>query len=266
MIKPLLLNLIKAACIISVILLLFNCHGFRNNERIPEKDLVEFMADLHIANAIIEERRSITLSYKLDSASLYGALFGKYGFTKAQFDTAMLYYSNRPEKLKNLMNQVTARLQVMEDAATAEEKLIKKTDLDIIWRDSTERKPKQGSMDKIAVDIPIKQAGMYVVSVTVRHFPDDLSVNPRMTLYFYRDDSTTDGNRIYFEEVYYGTLGGESTTYTTTSMLADSTYRRIRGSLANFSNEDSLFNRNIIISDFTVTLKKIGFKGDARSE
>ena len=263
MTKHLPLNLVKAACIITVIMLLFNCHGFRNKDRIPEKDLVEFLTDLHMANAIVSERRNIDLGYKLDSASLYGSLFGKYGFTKAQFDTAMLYYSNNPEKLKKLMNQVTARLQEMEEAATAEEERLKKADMDIVWSDSTDRKPKQGTMDKIAVDIPIKQGGMYMVSVTVRLFPDDLSVNPGMTLYFYCDDSTTDGRRIYFDKVYYGTQGGEPITYTTTGMLADSTYHRIRGSLADFSNEDTLFNRNIIISDFTVTRKKIGFNGNA---
>ncbi|MFO7370356.1 MAG: DUF4296 domain-containing protein [Bacteroidales bacterium] len=263
MIKHLPLNLAKAACIITVIMLLFNCHGFRNKDRIPEKDLVEFLTDLHMANAIVAERRSIDLSYKLDSASLYGALFGKYGFTKAQFDSSMLYYSNNPEKLKKLMNQVTARLEKMEEATIAEEEQLKKGEMDIIWSDSTDLKPKQGTMDKIEVDIPIKQAGMYMVNVTVRLFPDDLSVNPGMTLYFYRDDSTTNGRRIYFDELYYGTQGGEPITYTTTGMLTDSTYNRIRGSLANFANEDTLFNRNIIISDFTVTRKKIGFKGSA---
>ncbi len=263
MTKHLPLNLAKAACIITVIMLLFNCHGFRNRDQIPEKVLVEFLTDLHLANAIVAERRSIELGYKLDSASLYGALFGKYGFTKAQFDSSMLYYSNNPEKLKKLMNQVTARLEVLENAAVAEEELLKKGEMEIIWSDSTDRKPEQGIMDRLDVEIPISQAGMYMASVTVRLFPDDLSVNPRMTLYFYRDDSTTDGRRIYFDEVYYGSQGGELITYTTTSMLTDSTYRRIRGSLAHFTNEDTLFNRNIIISDFTVTLKKMGFKGDA---
>lgn len=259
-------NLAKAACIITVIMLLFNCSGFRGNDRIPEKDLVEFLADLHVANAIVAERRSIELSYKLDSASLYGTLFGKYGFTKAQFDTAMLYYSNNPEKLKKLMNQVTARLEKMEEEAHAEEARMKNADMNIIWSDSTERKPKQGTMDKLDVDIPIRQAGMYMVTVTVRLFPDDLSVNPRMTLYFYRDDTTAEGRRIYFDEIFYGTQGGEPITYTTSAMLTDSTFKYIRGSLANFTNEDSLFSRNIIISDFTVTQKKIGFKGDAPIE
>src|SRR5512145_1126343 len=135
MIKRLLLNLAKAACIITVIMLLFNCHGFWGNDRIPEKDLVEFLADLHIANAIVAERRSIELSYKLDSASMYGSLFGKYGFTRAQFDTTMMYYSNNPEKLKKLMNLVTARLEEMEKAAIDQGELLKRADMDIIWSD-----------------------------------------------------------------------------------------------------------------------------------
>ncbi len=263
MIKHLPLNLAKAACIITVIMLLFNCHGFRNRDRIPEKELVEFLTDLHIANAIIAEQSNIDLSYKLDSASLYGPLFGKYGFTKAQFDTSMLYYSNNPEKLKKLMNQVTVRLEEMEKAAIAEEARLKKREMDIIWSDSTERKPKQGTMDKIDVDIPIKQVGTYMVTVTVRNFPDNQSVSSRMTLYFYSNDSTPDGRRIYFDEVFYSIQGGEPITYTTTGILTDSTYSRIRGSLANFSNEDSLFNRHIVISDFIVTRKKSGLKGDA---
>lgn len=258
--------LVKAACITIVFMLLFNCHGFRGNGRISEKELVAFMTDLHIANAIIAEQRTIDLTYKLDSASLYGSLFDKYGFTKAQFDTTMSYYSENPEKLKNLMNQVNARLQEMEQAALAEQERMKKADMDVVWSDSTERRPRQGTMDKLEVDVPITQAGMYMVTVTVQLFPDDLSVNPRMNLYFYRDDSTTFGRRIYFEEVYYTPQGGKSASYTTSSMLADSSFTHIRGSLVNFNNGDSLFKRNIIISDFTITRKKSHLKGDSTEQ
>lgn len=263
MIKPLPFHIAKAACIIIVIMLLFNCHGFRSNKRIAEKDLVEFLADLHVANAIVAEQRRIDLSYQLDSASLYGSLFGKYGFTKAQFDTTMLYYSQNPDKLKNLMNQVTARLQEMEQKTLAEEERMKKAAMEVVWSDSTERKPKPGTIDRIDVDIPIKKTGMYVVTVTVRLFPDDLSVNPGMKLYFYRNDSTAEGKRIYFNEIFYTSRGGDSTTYATSKILNDSSFTHIRGSLANFTNEDTLFNRNIIISDFTVIRKKMEFKGDA---
>lgn len=259
MIKRLFKCIAKAACFTIVFMLLFNCHGFRGNADISEKKLVEFLADLHIANAIVAEQRVIDLTYQLDSTSLYGSLFNKYGFTKAQFDTAMLYYSKNPEKLKELMNKVTARLQEMEQESLVEEERMKKAELEIVFSDSTERRPRQGTMDKMDVDIPISKAGMYLVSVNVKLFPDDLSVNPRLTLYFCHDDSAVSGRRIYFNEIFYGAQDGESITYTTSGMLSDSTFNRIRGSLVNFSNEDSLFNRNIIISDFTVTRKKIGF-------
>ncbi len=265
MTKYLPFHIAKAACIITVIMLLFSCHGFRNS-RISEKELVAFMADLHIANAIVAEYRNVSLTYKIDSASLYGSLFDKYGFTKARFDTTMVYYSRNPEKMKKLMNQVNARLQEMEQEALAEEERLKKAEMEIIWSDSTKRRPRQGTMDKLEINVPITQSGRYMVTVTVWLSPDDLSVNPRMTLYFYRDDSTADGRRIYFNEVNYRPQGGDSVTYSTSKMLADSGFTHIRGSLANFSNGDSLFKRNIIVSDFTVTRRNIGLKNDVPLE
>lgn len=266
MIKHLANYLVKAACITIVFMLLFNCHDFHGNGRISEKELVEFLVDLHLANAIVSEQWNIDLTYQLDSASLHGSLFEKHGFTKSQFDTAMLNYSRNPEKLKALMDKVTARLKEMEQKAIVEKEQMKDADMEVVWIDSTEHRPRPGTMDKMDVDIPIRQAGMYNITVTVQLSPDDLSINPRMTLYFYRDDSTVEGQRIYFEEVFYGSQGGHPITYTATGMLGDSSFTHIRGKLINFNNEDSLFKRNIIISDFTVARKKTGLKSDVPLE
>jgi hypothetical protein len=96
-----------------------SCSHGRFGEVIPPKKFVNVLVDVHLADGIAVENMSHAHEQLLDSASLYGSVFKKYGVTRAMFDSTMSFYSEHPEDFQKIYNKVTAKLKRMEDDLTA---------------------------------------------------------------------------------------------------------------------------------------------------
>jgi hypothetical protein len=238
------------------LLLLISCQGPDRKYIIPEKKLVYLLADLHLADAIGADKRFLNNTYLLDSASLYGSVLKKYGVTRAQFDSTMSYYSKRPVELEKIYNSVITQMDRRETELTDQEKseMFKGK---VIWQDDRifNFPPLAGS--RIEIDVPIKGPGLYTVSANIKMFPDDSSLNPRMSVYFYFDNQTPTGNREYFDEVMITQRNGESNTYSVSKKLINPQIDHIKGYIVNYSNTDSLFRRHMMVSEIKVTLKPV---------
>ena len=245
----------KAAGSFLFLLFLVSC-GNSKKYIIPERKFVSVLVDLHLAEAIgIESRRNLDITYVVDSASLYGSVFQKHRVTKAMFDSTLFYYSQRPEKFQKLYNAVTANLKHMEQDLEEEIRQKELAETEVLFKtDSVYLFPQLGA-DRIYIDVPIKGAGIYTVSATIKMLPDDGSLDPRMSVYFYRDDSTADGQKINFQEVRYATRTGEEKTYRAARRILTSEFTHLRGYIANYSNNDTVFHRNMVIKDLMVTRK-----------
>jgi len=239
-----------------VFVLLVSCVGSGRKQIIPAKKFVNILVDLHLADAIAIEKWSLNLSYQLDSTSLYGSVFNKYGVTKAQFDSTMLYFSARPDVFQKIYNKVNAKLKRLEEESVVAQESLDKIGQEVIWQDvrTLSFPPLVG--DRIEIDVPVKGAGVYTVSATVKLYPDDSSVNPRMSVYFYYDDKTPKGNRLYFEEIIYTNRNGEPMTYSASKQRINPKVTHIKGFIVNYTNTDSLFRRNMVVSDIKVTKKR----------
>jgi hypothetical protein len=116
------LKRILYAIFIVTVLVIFSatCSGPSGDTLIPEKKFVSILADIHLADGIgmISVNNNDTFVY--DSASLYGAVFQKYGVTRAMFDSTMLYYTARPGDFAEVYNEVMARLKKMEEGVARE--------------------------------------------------------------------------------------------------------------------------------------------------
>jgi len=111
--------------VLLLIIVLFSCNRIPRRYIIPPKKMVNVLVDIHLADGMADENMRHSSGFVLDSASLYGSVFKKYGVTRAQFDSTMNYYSEHPDDLQKMYNQVTARLKRLEDeleAAQGEEK------------------------------------------------------------------------------------------------------------------------------------------------
>ena len=97
-----------------------SCGHKRYGEVIPPKKFVSVLVDIHLADGIAVENMSpANKKALLDSASLYGSVFNKYGVTRPMFDSTISFYSEHPDDFQKVYNKVTAKLKRLEDELNA---------------------------------------------------------------------------------------------------------------------------------------------------
>jgi hypothetical protein len=249
--KSEILTYVKAAGL-CILLLFASCRSERKYV-MPEKKFITFLVDMHLAEAIGSHGKRIDVNvYDIDSASLYGSVFQKYNISQVIFDSTMMYYSRRPEKFKKIIENVNGRLHSMEQQLAEEEKRMELANKDVLWENDSAYVFRQGG-DKVEISIPLKGPGLYTVEATVKILADDAALDPRMSLYFWKNDSTEEGSRLRFTETRYTWRNGQEKTYRAERRLNNSEYSYLRGFLANYSNADSVFRRNMVIKDILVS-------------
>jgi hypothetical protein len=244
------------AAILFVLLLLLSCHTKEKKLIIPEKKFVPFLVDLHLAEAIgMDSPRGLDMVYEIDSASLYGSVFEKHGITQAMFDSSMYYYIRHPEKFQRIYNDVTAELKSREEELISkqnEEEMLKGS---ILWQSDSVYVFKGINPERLAIDVPITGQGTYTVMVTLKMLANDASLDPRLSVYFFRDIGTIRGEQIRFQEIRYTSRTGEEKTYRATKMLNREGFSHIKGYIVNYSNADSFFHRNMVVKEILVSKK-----------
>jgi len=113
-------------------ILAVSCVHSRYGEIIPPKKFVNVLMDIHLADGIAVENMSGAKGALLDSASLYGSVFNKYGVTRPIFDSTMSFYSEHPDDFQKVYNKVTAKLKRMEDELNARQEEEDKKSKEII--------------------------------------------------------------------------------------------------------------------------------------
>ena len=93
--------------------LLFSCTAKRNYI-IPEKKLVPVLVDIHLADGMAMVVPYSSSKLKLDSTELYNAVFAKHHITRVMFDSTMVFYLRKPDKLKEIYSKVNTILSKME--------------------------------------------------------------------------------------------------------------------------------------------------------
>lgn len=249
---------VKAAVVFLTLLLLWSCGSSERKYLIPKKKFVNFLVDMHISEAIAMGmvKNEPELDFRADSASLYGSVFEKHGVTRAMFDSTMLYYSRRPEEFRDLYSLVTVKLKTREEEIGKLMREREKSNQITIYKDDAEYQfpPLEGF--KIPVNIEISGPGVYTVRSTVKMFPQESAMYPRMSVYYYKDNGTPEGARIPFKEIRYTLRNGQFKEYETTQPLDSAGYTHIRGYILNYTNVDSLFPRSSVVTGITVSKRK----------
>jgi len=105
-----------------IILVASSCGHAKYGETIPPKKFVNVLVDIHLADGIAVENMSGLKGPRLDSTSLYGSVFDKYGVTRPMFDSTMSFYSEHPDDFQKIYNKVTAKLKRLEDELNIRQK------------------------------------------------------------------------------------------------------------------------------------------------
>jgi hypothetical protein len=177
-----------------------------NNERglIPRRDLVPILVDMHIADAIAMTHMISQQFGGLDSAMLYDAVFTRHGYTKDDFIITLRYYSEKPDVLVKIYDDVFSELTIRSEEAKEMYNSTTPSRTNMIWKSDSARYKAYGdtAMYPEAFDIELDTNGTFVISAEIKLTKKDQSKNPRISAFFYRPGKDSITGRKYFEEEY----------------------------------------------------------------
>ena len=171
----------------------------------PQPDIqidkfAQIVYQIHRADAIIEIANLDDKNLKNDSLSYYNWLFAKTGITRREFIEEIEWYTQHPDKYKELYEKVMKI--IAEEERKAEEEALAKTnaekDSSDIWTMKKDwHLPLDGATDPIAYEYLVTAAGVYTLSADVIYYSDDKTSNPRMTIIANYEDGTNEQNMFF---------------------------------------------------------------------
>ncbi len=220
---------------------------------IPEKELISIITDLYITNGLLNIPKIRNDFARIDSISSYREVIEKHGFTKEVMDKTMKYYFiKNPKKLVKIYDQALGKLSEMDSRLQKEEVILQNRGANI-WtgKDSYSYPPSRGT-ESAGFDIAAAVTGMYAISCSVTLFPDDQTVNPRMTAYTINPDSITTGKRYYIPSINY-IKDGRPHLYSFPVRIADKSHFSLKGLLYDFDNNPDDSGKHIKIEKISFT-------------
>jgi len=225
---------------------------------IPERDMVKILTKIYLTDGVINTPPN-NLLYGHDSIDYYEPILKSYGYTTAQFDSSVKYYSKKTEKFDIILDKVVMELTRMRDkVAEVSTTNIPKADSasisDNLWPHKTRWNMAidYSANPSLGFDIPVAGLGDYAISFDAQFFPDDEGIDVRHYIFFYYDDQTPVGVR---ENSVFSTYikDGEVHNYQYTLTLTNPQITHLKGWLYDCGNPNTTFKRNAIISNLKVT-------------
>jgi hypothetical protein len=177
-----------------------------------------------------------------DSSNFYNQVLARYGYTRACFDSTFLYYTRHSKKFDDIYEEVITELQKLEQ----ENYMLHSYEIDTarnLYKGKKHWKlPRDGIVQKIPFSIPIKDSGMYTITVQVKLLPSDYAKNPRLTAYFWYNDSTKEGVRDDFKEIPYEKTS-KFVVYTTSKPRPNKKFKYIKGWFLNYDDKNRISYR-----------------------
>jgi hypothetical protein len=245
-------NGIFMICLLSF---LISCSIGKRDKLIPRGDLIDLMVDLHIADAMALNYNINEQFGGLDSALLYNAVLNSHGYTKDQFVNTIRYYTDDPEKLIKIYDEVFSKLSRRSEQAKKEYESFSVAGTQSIWKPKQNRYIIKGDTSHYPAmfDFSIDTIGEFVIVAEVKITLKDSSVNPRIVAYFYDPGNDTPENRIFFNEteLHKSNIKRE---YTISQKCNNPALRRMRLIIPMHDTGDSLFFKDFEMSNLRVGL------------
>jgi hypothetical protein len=213
-----------------LITMLFSCKNSGSNKKLIPKDaLVDLLTEMYVADGLLAFPPIRAQFSTKDSISNYLDIIYRHGYTKEQMDKTMRYYfEKKPKKLENIYDLVLTKLNEKQALLTKEGPPPQVIATNLWNGPGVLAVPEAGINDPAVFKIPVRDTGNYVLDFTAVVFNDDQSLNPKVTLYFWRADSTKDGYKIMWPGVNLP-KDGTRHNYKLTQRLSDSTITHLCG-------------------------------------
>lgn len=228
--------------------------------RVPENKLVEILTDTYLTSGILDVEKIRDTWGQRDSILNYIDVIESHGYTYEQFDATLKYYfAGNPKKLARIYDKVTGNLLELEVKVMTSKSASDSLAQNNLWQGrETYSLPEDFKRDPIWFDIPVNVAGIYVLRADILVFKDDMSLDPRVTVYFSSVDSAGVESRDYWQEIRLQ-KNGEFSTIEIKKRLFSARDVRIRGWLLNHSNQQGVWEKHARVRNISLRLQKEDF-------
>ncbi len=243
--------------ILILLLLLTGSCSSRNNKLdrsqiIPEKELISILTDVYLTDGLLTIPRIHNMFSSLDSISSYFRIIENHGYSKETMDKTIKYYFvKNPKKLINIYDQVLGILSEMESYLEKESALEDANNRNLWNGLESYSLPDTSITDSLWFNLTIRRKGTYTLMFSATLFPDDQTLNPRITLYSCHPDSIISGKRKYIETINY-IKDGKPHTYTLNLTVLSKKPRCFRGNLYDFDNNPDECEKHAIIENILI--------------
>ncbi len=107
----------KKTAVILLVIFLFSCNN--NENKLPDyvishDDMVNIIIDIHLTDGLFTNNKVRRKLAKKDSLNYYNAILNNYGYTRADFDTSVHFYSKNIDEYDKIYEEVLNNLSEME--------------------------------------------------------------------------------------------------------------------------------------------------------
>ena len=207
----------------------------RPNTIISKKDMVSLLVKMQLIDASVLNSGLRSTHYSMDTIDYYCKTIQSYGYTQAQFDSSLAYYTKSPKEFDAIYDKVIIELSAIETKMMEENKVntdsIAKDTLINLWKLKPSYELLSDRMkDTIDFKIPTLGLGVYTVSADVYLHSNDKSVSPSMVAYFYFDDQSKEGMKSVMTTKSYKRIL-ESQNYSIQLELRNTLVTHLKGSI-----------------------------------
>ena len=242
--------------IIALVILGFACSRNKDETKIiSKKDFIDILVDIHVFDAYVTDHSINSYIEKVDSLTLYRSIFEKYDANIDMFQATMNYYSERPEKFGEIYDEVFGNINKLNQGLTEEMELFNQGGLIqvsdfkkyIIIRGDTVNYPEP-------FVYRISGPGTYLLSTQIRMLKDDLSEDPRVYTYFFKDsiDNNPEDRLVVVD--FPIQKSNFSRDYQFICELKDKKYKYVSITIPKATPQDSVYNKNMQISTLRFNL------------
>jgi len=208
--------------------------------------------DIHLTDGIMTSKNISNRGKEYRPSYYYNSIYKKYNITPDQFDSCVNFYTQNSalyekiyERLIDSLNRMETQFRIaMKDSLVV-------CDTVNLWKGRKRIRLTSKHRKDLSFAIPVSENGIYTVRAMIKRFEDDQSEKPKLEVYFWKEDTTQNGERIYFDEIPIN-RSKDFIKYETQLEYIDSTYKELRGSIISWSNVDSNFTQRIEVKDIMI--------------
>ncbi|MDR0688587.1 MAG: DUF4296 domain-containing protein [Prevotellaceae bacterium] len=156
-----------------------------DEKNIPERKLVRILAEMHLADAVLESTRASghTL-WATDSTAIYMAVLDRYGYTVEQLYGTLARYGSSKDRVTKLYDKVNERLEKLQRSARSKVEALHRQQNR--WTEKSEWTfPSDGDTSRLPFSVPVEGLGEYILEANITLHSADSVNRPRMTMYLY---------------------------------------------------------------------------------